>query len=475
MLAVRAQIAELGGAAAGEREQRDRHRDWHVDADLANVDVFLELAGRCAGLREDGGAVAVRVGVDEFDGFVDVCSFGDAQHRAEDFLVIDAHAGLDAREDRRADEVALFIAGHIGLAAVEFQLGAVGNAALDEAFHARQGRAGDHRTHVGSLFGTTGHLERLGLFDQLWNPIAGLAHQHHHRQRHAALTGRAKRCACQGVQSLVLVGVGHDDGVVLGAHHALHALAVQAGAVVDVRAYLGGAHKADGLDVGVIADRVHCIFTTVDHVQHASGDTGLQCQFTQTHGDHRVLLGGLEHESIAGGNRHREHPQRNHRGEVERRDAGTHAQRLVDGVGVHAIGHVVGQFAQLQRADVGSVLDHFQTAEHVAFGVRQGFALFGGQQGSEFAHVFADQLLQLQEDAGTGADGGLLPGLEGFLGRSDCGVDFFRRGEGHAGQHLLGGGVHHVTPLGGLGFDELAADEQLDGRCQYGGVGRCVH
>jgi hypothetical protein len=33
--------------------------------------------------------------------------FGQAQHGAEDFLVVDAHAGLDAAEDGRADEVAL--------------------------------------------------------------------------------------------------------------------------------------------------------------------------------------------------------------------------------------------------------------------------------------------------------------------------------------------------------------------------------
>src|SRR5688572_12544902 len=42
LLAVRAQVAELGGARAGEREQRHRHRDRHIDADLADVDVFLE-------------------------------------------------------------------------------------------------------------------------------------------------------------------------------------------------------------------------------------------------------------------------------------------------------------------------------------------------------------------------------------------------------------------------------------------------
>src|SRR5256885_13254786 len=67
---VGAQVAQLGGAAAREGEQRNRHGNRHVDADLAHVDVFLELARRSARLREDGRAVAVGVGVDELDGLV---------------------------------------------------------------------------------------------------------------------------------------------------------------------------------------------------------------------------------------------------------------------------------------------------------------------------------------------------------------------------------------------------------------------
>src|SRR5256885_10416084 len=51
---VGAQVAQLGGAAAREGEQRNRHGNRHVDADLAHVDVFLELARRSARLREDG-------------------------------------------------------------------------------------------------------------------------------------------------------------------------------------------------------------------------------------------------------------------------------------------------------------------------------------------------------------------------------------------------------------------------------------
>jgi hypothetical protein len=43
-----------------------------------------------------------------------------------------------------------------------------------------------------------------------------------------------------------------------------------------------------------------------------------------------------------------------------------------------------------------------------------------------------------------------LPGLEGAMGGGDGGVDFIGGGKRHFGQHLLGGRVDDVVPLGGL-------------------------
>ena len=178
---------------------------------------------------------------------------------------------------------------------------------------------------------------------------------------------------------------------------------------------LGRADEGHGLDVGVVTNGIHHVFAAVDHIQHAGWNACLQRQFDQTHGDHRVLLRWLQHKSVAGGNGHGEHPQRNHGGEVERCDARTHTQRLQQGVGVDATGHVVGQLTQLQVADAGGVFHHLQAAEHVTFGVGQGLALFGGKDGGQLGHVFADELLVLQEDAGASANRRLAPGLERFL------------------------------------------------------------
>ncbi len=224
------------------------------------------------------------------------------------------------------------------------------------------------------------------------------AHQDQHRQCHAALARRAEGCTDQVVERLLLVCVGQDNAVILRAHHALHALAGLAGAVVDVGADPGRANEGHRLDIRVIADHVHRIGAAVDDVEHARRHAGFHRQLGQAHGDHGVLFGGLEHEGIAGGDGHREHPQRNHRRKVERGDAGADAQRLQQRVGVDARGDVVGQFAQLQVADAGGMLDDLQPAKHIAFGIRQGLALFGGEDRRQLLHVLADQLLVLEED-----------------------------------------------------------------------------
>lgn len=127
-----------------------------------------------------------------------------------------------------------------------------------------------------------------------------------------------------------------------------------------MRSDSGRADKGHRLDVRVIAESVHDVLATVDDVENPFRNASLQGQFHQPHGHHRVLLGGFEHEGVAGGDGHRKHPQRNHRREVERCDAGADAERLQQRIGVYAASHVGGQLTHLQAADIGGVLDHLK-------------------------------------------------------------------------------------------------------------------
>ena len=122
----------------------------------------------------------------------------------------------------------------------------------------------------------------------------------------------------------------------------------------------------------------------------------------------------------------------------------------------------------LQGADGTGVLDHFEAAEHIPFGIRQGLALFRAQGLRDAAHVFAHQRLQLQHDAGASGQRRVLPGLEGLLGRGHGGVDFLVGGEGDLRKHLLGRRVDDVMPFAGLRIDEFAVEQHFDGRYLIG-------
>ena len=100
-----------------------------------------------------------------------------------------------------------------------------------------------------------------------------------------------------------------------------------------------------------------------------SGRPGLLQQLGQQQRRRRIALGRLQHERVAAGERHREHPHRHHRREIERRDAGDDAQRLAQRPVVDAAADVVGELALQQLRDAAGELDDLDAALHFALRV----------------------------------------------------------------------------------------------------------
>lgn len=88
---------------AGEGEHRQWDGDGNVDADLAGLDVLLEVGGSGAGAGEDGGAVTVFVSVDEGDGLVECFDVQADEDGAENLLLVAAHVRGDVGDDGRTD------------------------------------------------------------------------------------------------------------------------------------------------------------------------------------------------------------------------------------------------------------------------------------------------------------------------------------------------------------------------------------
>ncbi len=77
-----------------------------------------------------------------------------------------------------------------------------------------------------------------------------------------------------------------------------------------------------------------------------------------------------------------EHPHRDHRREVERRDAGDDAERLADRVDVDAAGGLLGVVALQQLRDPARVLDVLQAAGDLAHRVGEHLAVLGRRASS---------------------------------------------------------------------------------------------
>ena len=100
---------------------------------------------------------------------------------------------------------------------------------------------------------------------------------HGHADCHAALACAAVTRTDQCVDGLVEIGVGHHDHVVLRAAEALRTFTVGRRRGVDVLRDVGASDESDGLDVGVVQDRVDGFLVAVHHLE----DTGRQARLEE--------------------------------------------------------------------------------------------------------------------------------------------------------------------------------------------------
>jgi hypothetical protein len=192
--------------------------------------------------------------------------------------------------------------------------------------------------------------------------------------------------------------------VVLGAAERLDALAVGDGALLDGAGDRRRADEADRRDVRVGEDALDRGPVAVDDVQHAIGEPRLRGQFGQPEGGRRVLLAGLENEGVAAGDGHREHPHRHHGREVERRDAGDHAQRLPDRRHVHPGGDLRGELALELLGDAAGQFHDLHAPGDLAERVGVHLAVLGGDEAGELVAVGVEQLAVPEKERGAAGE-----------------------------------------------------------------------
>ena len=85
---------------------------------------------------------------------------------------------------------------------------------------------------------------------------------------------------------------------------------------------------------------------SVHDVERSRRRTALGEQLGHADGRQGCPFGRFEHERVAAGDRHRNHPERHHHRKIERRETGGDSHRLAEHLAVDAAGHVLRDRAQ---------------------------------------------------------------------------------------------------------------------------------
>ena len=197
----------------------------------------------------------------------------------------------------------------------------------------------------------------------------------------------------------VEVRIGQHDRVILGAAQRLHALAVARARLVDVLRDRRRADERDRLHVGCASSASTASLSPCTTLNTPSGSPASFSSSRHADRQRRIALRRLQHERVAARDRDREHPQRHHRGKVERRDARAHAERLAQREAVHVGADVLAELALQQMRNARGELDHLDAARDLAFGVGERLAVLLRDDLREVLAVRVHQLAEAHQDA----------------------------------------------------------------------------
>ena len=171
-------------------------------------------------------------------------------------------------------------------------------------------------------------------------------------------------------------------------------------------------------------DRVHRFLIALHHIEHAFGEARFAHQFRRHQRRRRIDRAGLQDETIPGGDGDGVHPGGHHHGEIERRDAGDHTQRLAQGPIVDIGRDLVGEIALEQLRNAAGEFHHIDGAFDFALGIGKDLAVFGGDGAGQRVLVIVQQAQIFVHHPGAADGRRVSPGGKRRLGRRHRRVHF---------------------------------------------------
>ena len=281
------------------------------------------------------------------------------------------------------------------------------------------------------------------------NLLLRIAHGYGYGDGKTTLSCAGKGALADHRGSSVEIGVGQNDGVVLGSALALHALAIGGRARVDVLRDGGGADEADGANLGMVEDGVHCFASSVDEADNALGQVqALEQAEGELHGE-RDLFRRLQQKTVAAGDGVGQVPEGNHRRKIEGRDGRDDADGLSDHRLVDSRRDVFQVVTLHEHGNAAGDLDVLDCAADFALGFRERLAVLHHDRAGEFVDVIFEELLEGEEILHAIARRRAPPLVLDAVSGSDGVVDLGGRGEWNASDDFVGRWIDDALGWGG--------------------------
>jgi hypothetical protein len=179
---------------------------------------------------------------------------------------------------------------------------------------------------------------------------------------------------------------------------------------------LVGSDERDGSDLGVLADVVDGVDTSVYHVNNTIWKFGVVQQLGKNVAGTSNLLRRLHDVGVAQSNGDWEHPEGNHDWEVKGSNTGTDSKGNSETVEIDVSGDIMGGFSHLKAGEAEAVLNDLEASCNITSGIWEGFTLFFGDALGELLGVILEAAKVVENESLTDEDGCFAPFLEGIAG-----------------------------------------------------------
>ncbi len=208
-----------------------------------------------------------------------------------------------------------------------------------------------------------------------------------------------------------------------------------------------GADERHCIDARVGKQRVDCGGVAMDEVERAGRKARLADQSGEQRGGERDPLGRLQDERVAADEGERRHPERDHHGEVERRDPHDHPERLPEQGRIDARADVLEKGPLHRRRSGGGELDRLDPPAYRAAGLVSGLAILPDHAADELVEMGLEQLAEREDSTGAVCDGDVPPVGKCVARRGHRAIHVRGSGPGNSGEECPRRGVGDVQEL----------------------------